>query len=207
MTKYIWFNPVVKSLNSYQSLQEFVSKFSFNEVDVNADLITHVKEKYYETIKNSQKTVIDMRCPMAADLIKDEYNDDYIFPRIHPILIHCAIELADTYVKNEDDFLIITTPCQSLADYGNNLRIKNTKFITWLNLLKEYNYTIVEDKLNESPIPPGFFDCSEVDVLNLKSKNEIDNYFMKTDAHKHELVEMLYCENGCHNGDGIIENK
>ena len=206
MAHYIWFNPVVKSLNSYHKLQAFITEFSFVEINPNEDLITSVKEKYYETIRLSEKTVVDMRCPMAVDLIREKYDDGYIFPEIHPILIHCAIELGDTYIKENDDFLIVTTPCQSLADYGNRLKLEKIKFITWLDLLAEYQYNVGNSKLNESPIPPGFFDVNRVNVLNLKSKNEIDDYFKETDAHKHELVEMLYCENGCHNGDGIVES-
>jgi len=206
MSKYIWFNPVVKSLNSKQELRKFNECFSLVEVNVEKDYVEQVKEKYYDVISKSKQTVIDMRCPIASQLIKEEYDDGYIFPDIHPILIHCAMELNDKYIKNEQDELIVTTPCQVLADYGNTLKLVNTRFVTWIKLLKEYQYKIESLKILKSPIPPGYFENDKVVVLNLKSKEEIECYFKNKDAHEYDIVEMLYCENGCHNGDGIIES-
>jgi len=116
------------------------------------------------------------------------------------------MELNDKYIKNEQDELIVTTPCQVLADYGNTLKLVNTRFVTWIKLLKEYQYKIESLKILKSPIPPGYFENDKVVVLNLKSKEEIECYFKNKDAHEYDIVEMLYCENGCHNGDGIIES-
>ncbi|MFR2693334.1 MAG: hypothetical protein ACLTBV_23515 [Enterocloster bolteae] len=32
---------------------------------------------------------------------------------------------------------LITTPCQALADAGNALKLKDTRFLTWNGLLQE----------------------------------------------------------------------
>ena len=44
-------------------------------------------------------------------------------------------------------------------------------------------------------------------VKSLSGEDNIKNYF-KNGLHKNdELVEMLYCNNGCNNGDGVLINE
>ena len=81
--------------------------------------ISNVKEKYNETLKSTEKTLLDQRCPLAIDTIREYINEEEtLIPQIDPILIHCGIEIA-----NREDLKgkkkIITTPCESLASYGN----------------------------------------------------------------------------------------
>ena len=56
--------------------------------------------------------------------------------------------------------------------------------------------------IESSPIPPGFFDNIS-NVVSLGSKTDIDCYFKESCSGRNQLVEMLYCQGGCHNGDGV----
>ena len=64
-------------------------------------------------------------------------TEDTLIPEIDPILIHCGIELA-----NREDLKgkkkIITTPCESLANYGNKKNLEDTVFISWKEFIKIY---------------------------------------------------------------------
>ncbi|MBQ3421408.1 MAG: hypothetical protein IJH34_07010, partial [Romboutsia sp.] len=124
--------------------------------------------------------------------------------------IHCGIE-----ISNREDLKgkkkIITTPCESLALYGNSKNLEDTFFISWkefLNKLEQKgNEKIKEKLLDESPIPPGYFDSLEARITSISGKENIENHF-KNGLHKEDdLVEMLYCTNGCNNGDGVLINE
>ena len=143
-------------------------------------------------------------------MITYEYinNNDALIPQIDPILIHCGIELA-----NREDLKgkkkIITTPCESLATYGNSKNLEDTMFVSWKEFIKNLNS---HDKsmvrlLDESPIPPGYFDSLEAKVTSLSGEENIVSYFKNNLHKKDDLVEMLYCTNGCNNGDGVLINE
>ena len=58
--------------------------------------------------------------------------------------------------------------------------------------------------LDESPIPPGYFKSLDAKISSVSGKENIENHF-KMSLHKQdELIEMLYCHNGCNNGDGVL---
>jgi iron only hydrogenase large subunit-like protein len=40
-------------------------------------------------------------------------------------------------------------------------------------------------------------------VVSLASKGDIDRFFQDKPKQEQQLIEMLYCQGGCHNGDGV----
>jgi len=205
MKKYIWFNPVVQSICAPDYLETFCSTYNLNRVESDVNFIEVVKDKYDQKVKEVNQPLIDQRCPLAAKEI--EQYDQGINHDIDPILIHTAKHLYQVYVKDTDNTLIVTTPCQSLADLGNDLGLENVTFVAWLAYLESLEYPIQHSELEASPIPPGFFDTHKHKVLNLKSKEQINTYFESNNANEYDIIEMFYCENGCHNGDGIVHGK
>lgn len=206
---YIFINPVVGNMYKKEELDELLLNNGYSRVEVETDWHKIVKEKYNETLKSTEKTLLDQRCPLAIDTISEYINDeDTLIPQIDPILIHCGIELA-----NREDLKgkkkIITTPCESLASYGNKKNLEDTVFISWKEFIKNlnsHNKSMVR-LLDESPIPPGYFDSLEAKVTSLSGEENIVSYFKNNLHKKDDLVEMLYCTNGCNNGDGVLINE
>ena len=123
-------------------------------------------------------------------------------PDIKPILIHCGMEGSQRDDLREEE-KIITTPCQALADMGNELELKNTWFVPWNRFLESIGSELPGILPKDSPIPPGFFEELEGKVDSVTGEEEIRQYFEDYVPGKAKLVEMLYCKDGCHNGDGI----
>ena len=207
--KYIFINPVVGNMYKKEELDELLLNNGYVRVEVENDWHKIVKEKYNETLKSTEKTLLDKRCPLAIDTISEYINEkDTLIPQIDPILIHCGIELA-----NREDLKgkkkVITTPCESLALYGNKKNLEDTVFISWKEFIKNLNS---HDKsmariLDKSPIPPGYFNSLDAKVSSLSGEENIISYF-KNNLHKEDdLVEMLYCISGCNNGDGVLINE
>ena len=150
---------------------------------------------------------------------------------IEPILIHCARELS-ARADLADGEKIITTPCRILAEQGNALELPHTRFVSWKDFLSELGEAL-EPAPEASPIPPGFFTGLSVPVLSLSGQEEIEAYLrdetipeiqetaagiltgtieagdrnVKKDTARAErsplLLELLYCRQGCHMGDGV----
>ena len=150
---------------------------------------------------------------------------------IEPILIHCARELS-ARANLADGEKIITTPCRILAEQGNALELPHTRFVSWKDFLSELGESL-EPAPEASPIPPGFFTGLSVPVLSLSGQEEIEAYLrdetipeiqetaagiltgtieagdrnVKKDTARAErsplLLELLYCRQGCHMGDGV----
>lgn len=203
--QYIFINPVVANMYIASELNAALLQNGYQRVDVQEDWHSSVKEKYNALLEQTDQTVLDQRCPKAIETAAPYIKDDKTrIPNIHPILIHCGIELS------EDEALkgypkVITTPCQSLADYGNGLGLKDTTFIPWNQFLKQLylEKPIGLKLLDSSPIPLGYFHDLDVQVTSLSGKETIEQYFQNEFYLQDALVEMLYCENGCHNGDGV----
>jgi len=206
---YIFINPVVGNMYKKEELDELLLNNGYSRVEVETDWHKIVKEKYNETLKSTEKTLLDQRCPLAIDTISEYINDeDTLIPQIDPILIHCGIELA-----NREDLKgkkkVITTPCESLASYGNKKNLEDTVFISWKEFIKNlnsHNKNMVK-MLDESPIPPGYFNSLEAKVTSLSGEENIVSHFKNNLHKKDDLVEMLYCTNGCNNGDGVLINE
>ncbi|WP_317368459.1 hypothetical protein [uncultured Tyzzerella sp.] len=207
--KYILINPVTDQMYEKDILNNFLKINGYTRVFTNNNWANVVMEKYDSTIKNTKNTtVIDMRCPLAVDVVKENTNknENIIFPDIEPILIHCAREIS-LREDLKDGEKIIITPCKSLKEMGNKLLLDNTIFMTWLEFLKYLNNNIEGNFLKSTPIPLGFFDKLNVRKESLSGDENIKNYFKNKKFEGLDIIEMLYCHNGCHNGDGVVENE
>lgn len=206
---YIFINPVVNNMYKKEELDELLINNGYSRIEVESDWHKIVKEKYNQSLKSTEKTLLDKRCPLAIDTISEYVNDkDTLIPEIDPILIHCGIEIA-----NREDLKgkkkIITTPCESLATYGNSKNLEDTIFISWKEFIKDLNINekVKGKLLDSSPIPPGYFNGLEAKVSSLSGEENIVFYFKNNLHKKDDLVEMLYCTNGCNNGDGVLINE
>jgi len=232
--KYIWINPVAESMYPREALACFLKKHGLIQVRCNKDWGAVVKEKYRAQVGAGPDTVADMRCPvagrMAADYRRRHEEQGHgqqsrrgqgthlVIPDIEPILIHCAREISgrrDLYDRQK----LITTPCQALADAGNALKLKDTRFLTWNGLLQELGETVEDTcaeyavqtgtkiSLKASPIPPGFFGNLGIDTVSLTGEENIREYLEGESWKQVRLVEMLCCHMGCHNGDGVTADE
>lgn len=200
---YLWINPVTESMYETNVLNDFIHQYGFERIYTSVDWLSVVREKYRKAVKVSKGTVIDVRCPKAAELVKEiEMTSEVVFPEISPILIHCGLEIAERENLQGKE-IFITTPCQALADMGNALMVKNMRFIPWNRLLEKIGSAPSGSLPDQSPIPLGFFKELEVTCVSLSGEETIRKYFEKNISKEVQLVEMLYCKEGCHNGDGI----
>lgn len=197
---YVWVNPVIMNLYDIEYLKDILLKSGFKIILSDRNNAEIVKNKFRQKCLNSNKCIIDSRCPKIYDYI-DSDNNDYEYANINPILIETAIELK-AKIKNN---IIITTPCIALADFGNSLNLEGLTFKTWRDFIKENNILLDKNKkkkLNESPIPLGFFKGFD-NVYSVSGAKNILKVFKNKLYVNSKLLEALYCENGCHNGDGI----
>lgn len=203
MKKYVWLNPVVLNLYDGEQLEYQLNLYGFETVTCDQDHIAEVKRKYEEETEASSGCVMDMRCPKAVEYIKTNYPlADVRYPSIHPILIHSALELEERYRKM-DMMLYITTPCKDLSRQGNGLGLSRTEFIPWNDFMTRYGIHLEKKHVKSSPIPPGFFSEYGEAVLSLAKREALKQCFDNEGYRGKKLVEMLYCTNGCHRGDGV----
>lgn len=202
---YIWINPVTAGMYAPEVLDRFLTSHGYKRFHTEKDWLTVVKEKYREAIHQTTHTVIDMRCPKIKELLIDyklepKYNIN--IPDIYPILIHCSQEASERedLLKEEK---IITTPCQALADMGNALELPKTSFVPWRQFLQSLGEEPDGIVPQESPIPPGFFTDLDVKSVSISGEEEIRDYFENFVPDQVQVAELLFCKNGCHNGDGI----
>jgi len=201
--KYIWVNPVAAGMYEPKILDEFLNQHGYKRFETSIDWLNVVREKYREVVGKADKTVIDMRCPKAVEAVKKfEISKNFIFPEIYPILIHCGQEAGMT-VELLNAEKIITTPCKALADMGNALKIPKTEFVPWIEFLKFHKNVPKANKLPKSPIPPGYFESLNVKCKSLTGEEAIRDYITHYQPDGIQLIEMLYCKDGCHNGDGV----
>ncbi|MCC8025695.1 MAG: hypothetical protein LIP16_10400 [Clostridium sp.] len=210
--RYIWINPVAESMYEKSVLREFLEKHQLYQVQCDKDWGTIVKNKYYRESAGGGGSVADARCPMAGELVKKVRAEEgggcagLRVADIEPILLHCAREICGREDLKAGEKLI-TTPCRSLADMGNALGLDNTRFITWNGLLGELG-DMPEGRLpNASPIPPGFFEELGLRTESVTGKEEIEDYVRRGRWREVQLTELLYCDQGCHNGDGVTEDE
>lgn len=197
---YVFLNPLVVAMYSQELLTTLLHSAGFEILTCQINHIQKVLQEY-DIQLNQGKACLDMRCPMAVELA-NTYSHPYECPAIEPILIHSAREVVEAY-KNDTLPIYITTPCQSLADYGNQLALPNTTFLTWNDFVRKFHLSFPKkNDLSQSPVPPGFFQSLNHKILSLSSKDEIVSYF-SNQQDSYELIEMLYCSGGCHNGDGV----
>lgn len=201
---YIWINPVTDRMYEPKVLNEFLSRHGYQRFYTSTDWLSVVKEKYRLAVEEAADTVMDMRCPKTKEVLDDlGIKTDVLFPEIEPILIHCGQE-GSKREDLSDEEKIITTPCQALADMGNALGLKNTWFVTWKSFVESTGEKPEGSLPKSSPIPPGFFEELGFQTVSITGEEEIRRYFENFKANEMQLVEMLYCKEGCHNGDGMM---
>lgn len=214
---YIWINPVTESMYESNALTDFLRKHGYEQIQTTGDWLNVVKEKYRMAVQEANNPVIDMRCPKTKEVLDQSgVTSDVYIPTIEPILIHCARELSERGDLQEEE-KVITTPCQALADMGNALNLPTTRFVPWNQFLQSLydrqrsgvstaNITIQKSP-KESPIPPGFFEGLELKTTSVTGEDDIFKYLQKhlrkDVSNNIQLVEVLFCKEGCHNGDGI----
>lgn len=212
---YIWINPVTESMYQTSVLEKFLKDHQLERVHCRTDWGQIVKDKYKRAVEAGGKTeagqtaggvtIADARCPMARSLV-ESLTEDMKPAEIEPILIHCAREISSRE-DLRDGNKIITTPCRSLADMGNALKLADTEFMTWNELLSSIGQRPEGKQPEESPIPPGFFAGMEGETESLTGKERIEEYVTSGRWRRVRLVEMLYCDRGCHNGDGVVSDE
>lgn len=185
---------------SEESLTHLLEKHQMTRVFCRENWGAVVWNKYRELLEHTDGTIADARCPAAVSLVRAVQPGIQI-AEIEPILIHCARELADRQ-ELADGKKIITTPCRILADMGNRLELKNTHFIPWNRFLSELGEP-AEPAPDASPIPPGFFKDLPFPVISKSGRPAIESYVTGDDWKKVRLIELLYCVQGCHRGDGV----
>lgn len=200
---YVWINPVTDSMYEPDILDRFLQAHGHKRVRASVDWPVIVKEKYRLAVEQAPHTVMDMRCPKIRGLLDEMgITSAVTIPDINPILIHCGQEVSG-WEDLQDAAKIITTPCQALADMGNAFGLKDTWFVPWNRFVEFIGSEPAGIPPKESPIPPGFFVALGLKTATITGEEEIRNYFEKYEPDEVELVEMLFCKGGCHNGDGI----
>lgn len=202
--KYIWINPVTERMYEPDVLNDFLCRHGYQRVSVKRDWLSVVKEKYRMSVSEATQPVMDMRCPMIKELLGElDVNSNIVIPEIKPILIHCGQEISERVDLAKEE-KIITTPCGALAGMGNAMELPNTTFISWNCFLESIGEKPTCNPPKESPIPPGFYNELGLKTISITGEDDIKAYFQNWKAEEVQLVEMLYCKEGCHNGDGIV---
>ena len=203
---YICINPVSAGMYEPETMTALLTRHNCKAVQCQYDWGGTVRRKYQNLVEGERRIVSDARCPMAAALVRELQQDAHgqrlSVAEIEPILIHAARELSRRE-DLRDSPKLITTPCRALAEMGNALGLEETTFIPWKKLLANWRECPAMKKLEGSPIPPGFFDETGIPVHKVTGKEEIAAYVSGC-CGEERLVEMLYCKDGCHNGDGVL---
>ena len=203
MKKVVWLNPVVKNIYDFAALKEILREKGFSVMECEKDHIKSVKNAYKNAL--AQKELIyDSRCPRAVNFIRENFKEQAAFiSNLNPILIESAMELSAKL--KEDEWLYVMTPCEDLAELGRGLNLARTTFLTWKSFREQNEINLEMKRLGASPIPPGFFTNLGVKTLSLGSKEKIQNAlsYKFSELKNYQIIELLYCKNGCHNGDGL----
>ena len=203
MKKVVWLNPVVKNIYDFAALKEILQNKGFSVAECEKDHVNSVKNAYKNAL--AQKELIyDSRCPRAVNFIRANFKEQVdLISNLNPILIESALELSAKL--KEDEWLYVTTPCEDLAELGRGLNLARTTFLTWKSFKEQNEINLEMKRLGASPIPPGFFTNLGVKTLSLGSKEKIQNAlsYKFSELKNYQIIELLYCENGCHNGDGL----
>ena len=203
MKKVVWLNPVVKNIYDFAALKEILQNKGFSVVECKKDHVKSVKNAYKNALAQKE-LIIDSRCPRAVNFIRANFKEQAAFiSNLSPILIESALELSSKL--KEDEWLYVTTPCEDLAELGRGLNLERTTFLTWKSFREQNEINLEMKRLGASPIPPGFFTNLGVKTLSLGSVEKIQNAlsYKFSELKNYQIIELLYCENGCHNGDGL----
>ena len=203
MKKLVWLNPVVKSIYELAALKKSLQDKGFSVMECEKDHANSVKNAYKNSLAQ-KKLIFDSRCPRAANFIRANFKEQAaLISNLNPILIESALELSAKLKDGE--WLYVTTPCEDLAQLGMELNLARTTFLTWKSFREQNAINLKMRSIEQSPVPPGFFTNLDVKTLSLSSKEKIENAlsYKFSELKNYQIIELLYCENGCHNGDGL----
>ena len=203
MKKLVWLNPVVKSIYELAALKKSLQDKGFSVMECEKDHANSVKNAYKNSLAQ-KKLIFDSRCPRAANFIRANFKEQAaLISNLNPILIESALELSAKLKDGE--WLYVTTPCEDLAELGRRLNLARTTFLTWKSFREQNAINLKMRSIEQSPIPLGFFTNLGVKTLSLGNKEKIQNTlsYKFSELKNYQIIELLYCENGCHNGDGL----
>ena len=208
--KYVWLNPVVAAMagDTYADLLKQLADRRFTVVtcDSSAD---KVRKEYRRRLQaGGERPIIDTRCPVIGQIVLRDYPElsGRLAP-VLPILLMGAKALYHQFVETDPAGAVLTmvTPCQALATSGNELFGSRVQFVAWKTFYQEHGLECAMNRVDVSPIPPGFFRYPEYQVLEGSGNGSV-RQLLSMSVHKPkraDLLELLYCEGGCHNGDGM----
>lgn len=210
MKKHIWINPVAA-----EKYKKIISKIHRNLIDKGYTIVEcksqaeYIRNEYKKYSINRNSTILDCRCPKTIEILNHNnlINKNMDIPSIDPILISTSKFLYDKYINDNESLLIITCPCTHIRDFGRKIfkDNQNIVFYTWKEFAERENLNF-HGEIKKSPIPLGFFKNEFNDILEISGESEILKEIKKinnSNEIKYSLVEMLYCKDGCNNGDGI----
>ena len=210
MAKLIVLNPVIEMLlgkNGFALLKKYLTE---NGWYVRLPTVgkAAVLEQTKEYLKlQAPKPIIDSRCPLVVSMVYREFPD--LINRLSlvmPILITGALaekELCISKInKPVDDFLVIT-PCTALMDRYQGVMGMDTN--TWKGFKQATNFSLPEQILTVSPVPPGFFNELHVQIKEANGEVEVRALLSNfaTLPPGTEFLELLGCKGGCISGDGL----
>ena len=197
---YVFINPVTDRMISPEKLEQKLRSHNMHRVYCRENWSKRVLEEYSKVLMTTDRTVLDMRCPMAVNFVRTLNLEAVSEAPVLPILLHCAEELSQRKDLQYGQ-IVITTPCRALVEQGNKLGLDRTTFVTAKEFLADIGYNSATP-ITRSPIPPGFYDPLSVSGVSATGEKEIAKEAVNL-SKGIRLFEMLFCFGGCHNGDGI----
>lgn len=202
MKTLLFFNPIIKKLLEEDDYRALFEKFELLGIDVRDSTpgITRVREEYKKLINETQQLpVIDSRCPYVVDMVREEFpNLENLLAKIDPILITSA-EIEREKLGGDVE-LNVVAPCKGFERYTDPE--KKRYVCTWQMFKELANFYPPQKTPGSSPVPLGFFDELGVKVYSASGEENCRKLLAKypKDA---QLLELLFCEEGCHKGDGL----
>jgi hypothetical protein len=209
---FVWLNPIVETMVAADKdrVVHILGQKGYTVVscETGAPKIREAYRRYLQ--EEATIPIIDARCPKITALIKDRYPAlcAYIAP-IPPILVACAQDLFSKYIEPNAvrATLTIVAPCYALVSAGQCVFGNSIRFVTWRQFEREVDFGKKYARLDASPVPPGFFKDLENKVAEASGSEDIERLLITVSSGmlspSVNLLEMLYCGGGCHNGDGI----
>lgn len=208
--RYLWINPVVESMAGrlYEDVLEQVRDRGFIPVSCSTGAETVLRQYRNALETRKEKILIDSRCPLIVDWIDRKYPElQSCQAQVLPILLTCATELYKQYIEVNPvtSDLTMATPCTALVRQGNSCLGDLANFVTWKQFCVDQELRFEFDRASGSPIPPGFFNFPGYQIWEANGIHEVATMFEKVVRGNEgpDLLELLYCEGGCHNGDGV----
>ena len=209
---YLFINPVVAAMagDEYPSLLGQIEALGYHSLDC-PDAPELVHSAHEAALRGSSaRPLIDQRCPLIRQIVLQDYpalTDQLV---ITPsILLTCARQLHKQYVAAapEENSLTVITPCQALSVAGDELGLPGLIFLTWTQFARHFALRDRLKPIDQSPIPPGFFQFNDFTVLETSGNSAVRRALADAAAQRcpADFLELLYCERGCHNGDGMAE--